>query len=74
MNKRELVKSPMNYTGGKYKLLPQILPLFPLGGESFKGRFIDLFCGGANVAINVTASQIFANDIDKNVIGIYSEI
>ena len=29
-NKEELIKSPLNYTGGKFKLLPQILPLFPL--------------------------------------------
>ena len=33
--------SPMNYIGGKYKLLPQILPLFP----EFTGTFVDLFCG-----------------------------
>ena len=26
---RELIQSPLNYTGGKYKLLPQILPHFP---------------------------------------------
>ena len=25
----ELIQSPLNYTGGKFKLLPQILPLFP---------------------------------------------
>ena len=28
-NKKQCVKSPLNYTGGKSKLLPQILPLFP---------------------------------------------
>ena len=27
--KQEYIKSPLNYVGGKYKLLPQILPLFP---------------------------------------------
>ena len=27
--KEELVKSPLNYVGGKHKLLPQLLPLFP---------------------------------------------
>ena len=70
--KQVLVKSPMNYTGGKYKLLPQILPLFPNNGN-IKGQFIDLFCGGVNVAANVTAKRIIANDFDKNVIGIYSE-
>ena len=25
------IQSPLNYTGGKYKLLPQIEPLFPKG-------------------------------------------
>ena len=24
-----IISSPMNYIGGKYKLLPQLLPLFP---------------------------------------------
>ena len=27
--KDEIIQSPLNYTGGKFKLLPQILPLFP---------------------------------------------
>lgn len=27
--KEDLIKSPLNYVGGKFKLLPQILPLFP---------------------------------------------
>lgn len=63
----------MNYTGGKYKLLPQILPLFPNGGI-IDGKFIDLFCGGANVAVNVNANNgIIANDFDTNVIDIYNE-
>lgn len=70
---QKLVKSPINYTGGKYKLLPQILPLFPNGGNII-GKFIDLFCGGTNVAINVNAANgIIANDFDSNVIGIYNE-
>ena len=24
-----MIQSPLNYTGGKFKLLPQILPIFP---------------------------------------------
>lgn len=52
--------------GGKYRLLSQILPLFPGNINSF----IDLFCGGGNVGINVQCQQIVFNDIDKNVIGI----
>ena len=38
----EYVKSPLNYTGGKYKLLPQLLELFPKQVNSF----VDLFAGG----------------------------
>lgn len=53
-----LIKSPLNYIGGKYKLLPQILPFFPNKIRSF----VDLFAGGGNVGINVDAEQIFFND------------
>lgn len=38
----EYVKSPFNYTGGKYKLLPQLLELFPKQVNTF----VDLFAGG----------------------------
>jgi len=55
----ELIKSPLNYVGGKFKLLSQILPLFP---EHIR-IFIDLFSGGCNVAVNVNAQQIICNDI-----------
>lgn len=61
------IKSPMNYTGGKYKLLPQILPLIPENIDTF----VDLFTGGANVAININAKKIIANDIEKRIINIY---
>jgi len=67
MPKNTYYKSPMNYTGGKHKLLPQMLPLFP---ENIN-TFVDLFTGGANVAINVKANKIVANDFDSKVIGIY---
>lgn len=67
MAKNNYFKSPMNYTGGKHKLLPQILPLFPENVNTF----VDLFAGGANVAINVNAKRIIANDFDSKVIGIY---
>ncbi|MGX3044996.1 DNA adenine methylase [Helicobacter sp. T3_23-1056] len=50
---QRFIKSPLNYIGGKYRLLPQILPLFPKQVDSF----VDLFCGGLNVAINVESSQ-----------------
>ena len=61
------IKSPMNYTGGKYKLLPQIQPLFPTDIN----MFVDLFTGGGNIAVNVNANKIIANDKEKHVIDIY---
>ncbi len=64
--KKALIQSPLNYTGGKYRLLPQILPLFPKSIDTF----VDLFCGGANVGINIDCKHIILNDIDQNVIGL----
>lgn len=56
-----LIQSPLNYTGGKYKLLPQILPLFPNDIDCF----VDLFCGGCNVGINVDSNSVIYNDINE---------
>ena len=61
------MKSIMNYIGNKYRILPQIMNLFPYKSENFP----DLFCGGLDVAINYNASNKVANDINKYVIGIY---
>ena len=60
----EYIKSPLNYTGGKYKLLNQIIPLFPTNINTF----IDLFAGGFNVGININANTIIYNDIDNHVV------
>lgn len=60
----EYIKSPLNYTGGKFKLLPQIIPLFP----KQINVFIDLFGGGFNVGINVEAKVIAYNDLDNHIV------
>lgn len=67
-NQDELLKSPLNYTGGKYKLLPQILPLFPDNIDTF----VDLFAGGCNVGINVTAKKVICNDYLTQLIDLYT--
>ena len=58
------VKSPLNYTGGKYKLLNQIIPIFPNDID----LFVDLFSGGANVGVNVNAKRIICVDKQKEII------
>lgn len=65
-NNSNNVKSPINYTGGKYKLLNQIEPFFPKDIDTF----VDIFCGGFNVGANVKAKKIIANDKQENLIRI----
>lgn len=61
------IKSPLNYTGGKYKILKHIIPEFPQKINTF----VDLFAGGLNVGINVDANTIYANDQIKYLIDLY---
>lgn len=62
-----MLQSPLNYTGGKFKLLPQILPYFPREINTF----VDLFCGGCNVGLNVSANIHIYNDNCYPLIGLY---
>lgn len=66
--KQLLIQSPMNYLGGKFKLLKQILPEFPQNIDNF----IDLFAGGGNVGINISANRIILNDNNQSLYGIYN--
>lgn len=63
-----LLKSPMNYVGGKYKILPQLIPLLPKNIN----KFVDLFCGGCNVGINVNAKSIILNDNLTYLLDVYT--
>lgn len=62
--KEKYIKSPLNYVGGKFKLLKEILPIFP----DKINTFVDLFGGGFNVGINVNAEHIVYNDLEKHVV------
>lgn len=64
---KKYIKSPLNYIGGKYKLLPQIIPLFPKNINTF----VDIFCGGANVGINVNAKKYLFNDMNSKIIEMF---
>lgn len=63
-----MIQSPLNYMGGKFKLLPQILPLFPKNINTF----VDLFCGGCNVGINIDCESVIYNDLDENLLYLYN--
>lgn len=56
--KKTFLKSPFNYIGGKYKLLPQLYNEFPTKISTF----VDMFGGGFNVGINTDAKKIIYND------------
>lgn len=60
------IKSPLNYTGGKHKLLPQITKLFP---DEIR-TFYDVFAGGANVGINAKARNITCIEKNKYVVNL----
>lgn len=60
-------KSPLNYIGGKYRMLPTITQFFPQDIDTM----YDLFAGGCDVCTNVVANKTHANDINHFVIGIY---
>jgi len=60
----EYLKSPLNYTGGKHKIISQISKKIPDG----VGTFYDVFCGGGNVGINVNSEKIICIDNDSEVV------
>lgn len=55
------VKSPLNFTGGKFRILKEIIPLFPKD----IGTFVDAFAGGFNVGANIKADKIIYNDASR---------
>lgn len=53
-----MIQSPLNYTGGKYKLLPQILPFFPENINCFVvGAMLELMFMQKSMFIMIAASR-----------------
>jgi DNA adenine methylase Dam len=65
-----IYKSPLNYTGAKDKLMPELLKHFPKDVDTF----YDVFAGGLSVTVNCDYKKIVSNDIIKPMIGFYREI
>jgi len=64
------IKSPLNYTGGKYRILSQIISFFPTDINCF----VDLFAGGGNVGLNVSANKVILNDNLIHLIDLYKKL
>lgn len=69
MPKSTFVNPPFNYTGSKYKLLPQILHEF----DYSKNLMVDLFTGGGSVMYNCMDKfeMIIANDIIRSLMEVH---
>lgn len=63
---KNYIASPLNYQGGKARILDQLLPYFPTDIDIF----VDLFCGGCNVGMNVEAERVIYNDNSKQLVGL----
>ena len=65
--KNTYIKSPINYIGNKYKLIGQIIQLFP----DKINMFFDVFGGSGTVLINTKAERYLYNDINPYVASIF---
>lgn len=65
-----IIKSPLNYTGGKAKLLPQIKDKLP----KKMTVFYDIFSGGANVGVNIESESVFCIDKNESLINLMNYI
>jgi len=63
----EIRRSPLFYVGDKYKLMKQLINLFPKEIDNFYEPFV----GGGTVFLNLEAQKYYLNDIDKNLINMH---
>jgi DNA adenine methylase len=63
----KIKRSPLFYVGDKYKLMKQLVGLFPQEIDNFYEPFV----GGGTVFLNIDAKKYYLNDNDKNLINIH---
>lgn len=66
------IDSVMNYTGSKFKLLEQLLPVF----DYTKPYFVDVFAGGGSIYTNVVDKyqKVLVNDVISDLVGIHQNL
>lgn len=65
-----MIRSPINYHGGKHYALETIIPALPDNIDTF----YDIMAGGFNVGINVEANKVIYNDICNPLMGMFFEM
>ncbi len=70
MIKNPLVQPVVKWVGGKRQLLPNLIPLFPKGIESY----CEPFFGGGAVLFNLQPEQGQINDINEDLMNMYTVI
>jgi DNA adenine methylase len=63
----KIKRAPLFYVGDKFKLMKQLVNLFPKEINNFYEPFV----GGGTVFLNIYAKKYFLNDIDKHLINIH---
>ncbi len=65
-----LIESPLNYIGGKGRIMEDLLAAFPNGIDTF----VDLFAGGCSVGINAPCRRVIFNDSDARLVSLLREM
>lgn len=68
--KNGFVSSPLNYAGGKGRILDELLDAFP----PYSDTFVDLFAGGCTVGVNASARKVIFNDSDSRLVSLLREM
>ena len=63
-----IIRSPFFYVGDKYKLMKQLLLLFPENIETY----YEPFCGGGSSFLNVKAERYVLGDVDNYMIKLHN--
>lgn len=64
---KKIIRSPLFYVGDKYKLMKQLVNLFPKEINDF----YEPFTGGGTVFLNIKAKKYYLNDIDRHLVNIH---
>ena len=65
-----MIRSPVVYSGSKFSLMEQLLPLFPKNIDTL----YDVFCGSCTVSLNTNAKNYVLNDSLTPIIDLYKKL